>query len=50
MDKEELDVERDPIITLIHTHPENSTAPSAKTPLTEPELEGIASRFFWDVI
>jgi UDP-glucose:glycoprotein glucosyltransferase len=40
-DNEELDVDVDPILTLIHLHPENATAPSAKTPLTEVEIEGM---------
>ncbi|KAF8069177.1 glycosyltransferase family 24 protein [Lyophyllum atratum] len=31
----------DPVLTLIHNHPENDTAPTAATPLTEEELENI---------
>ncbi|KAG6827591.1 hypothetical protein H0H92_011214 [Tricholoma furcatifolium] len=31
----------DPVLTLIRNHPENATAPSAKTPLTEEELQKI---------
>ncbi|RDB27081.1 UDP-glucose:glycoprotein glucosyltransferase [Hypsizygus marmoreus] len=38
-DNSELNV--DPIITLIHNHPENVTAPDAKTPLSEAELKDI---------
>ncbi|GLB42376.1 putative UDP-glucose:Glycoprotein Glucosyltransferase [Lyophyllum shimeji] len=31
----------DPVLALIHNHPENATAPSATTPLTEEELQNI---------
>ncbi|KAF5378749.1 hypothetical protein D9615_006978 [Tricholomella constricta] len=34
----------DPILTLIHNHPENKTAPSSATPLTEDELHNIGSQ------
>lgn len=39
-ENEDLELDIDPILNLIHSHPENITAPSAKTPLTEAELQG----------
>ncbi|KAF9461692.1 glycosyltransferase family 24 protein, partial [Collybia nuda] len=38
---EDLESDIDPILELIHSHPENATAPSAKTPLSEGELQEI---------
>ncbi|KAG6887758.1 hypothetical protein C0995_013010 [Termitomyces sp. Mi166 len=41
VERDESAVTEDPILALIHNHPENATAPSAKTPLTEEEYLNI---------